>query len=162
MYFLGFPIFFSFFPPFSLYPSLPTPTHSTFANDDEVDSVNVPRLLLNQLRWLDRVVDPQEFVSQLFDMVQVTPRNIQHEVGVGVVVFVSGYLWVFCVCVCVCVCVVQYFCTKGFVNVCLCVCGEDVTLSKGVVAHNSFFCRCVRKRISVSFYFIIIIIIFVT
>jgi hypothetical protein len=42
--------------------------------------VSMTHLLLAQLRWLNNVVRPKELANKLFQIVDVTSRDTQHEV----------------------------------------------------------------------------------
>ncbi|NXJ98466.1 FACD2 protein, partial [Corythaixoides concolor] len=41
---------------------------------------NFPRLIVNQFKWLDRLVDSQDLVKKLMQMVGVSPVPIQHDI----------------------------------------------------------------------------------
>uniref|UniRef100_A0A673IIT1 Fanconi anemia group D2 protein-like n=1 Tax=Sinocyclocheilus rhinocerous TaxID=307959 RepID=A0A673IIT1_9TELE len=42
--------------------------------------LNVPRLIINQLKWLDRIVDGKDLSSKLMQMVSVAPVEIQRDI----------------------------------------------------------------------------------
>uniref|UniRef100_A0A673HY13 Fanconi anemia group D2 protein-like n=1 Tax=Sinocyclocheilus rhinocerous TaxID=307959 RepID=A0A673HY13_9TELE len=44
------------------------------------DGLNVPRLIINQLKWLDRIVDGKDLSSKLMQMVSVAPVEIQRDI----------------------------------------------------------------------------------
>uniref|UniRef100_A0A8C6XN35 FA complementation group D2 n=1 Tax=Naja naja TaxID=35670 RepID=A0A8C6XN35_NAJNA len=44
------------------------------------DGLNLPRLIVNQLKWLDRIVDNKDLVSMIMQMVSVSPPSIQHDI----------------------------------------------------------------------------------
>ncbi|XP_025020945.1 Fanconi anemia group D2 protein, partial [Python bivittatus] len=44
------------------------------------DGLNLPRLIVNQLKWLDRIVDNKDLVSMIMQMVYVSPLSIQHDI----------------------------------------------------------------------------------
>ncbi|XP_070594967.1 Fanconi anemia group D2 protein isoform X2 [Erythrolamprus reginae] len=44
------------------------------------DGLNLPRLIVNQLKWLDRIVDNKDLVSMIMQMVYVSPPSIQHDI----------------------------------------------------------------------------------
>uniref|UniRef100_A0A8C5WYS2 FA complementation group D2 n=1 Tax=Laticauda laticaudata TaxID=8630 RepID=A0A8C5WYS2_LATLA len=44
------------------------------------DGLNLPRLIVNQLKWLDRIVDNKDLVSMIMQMVCVSPPSIQHDI----------------------------------------------------------------------------------
>ncbi|KAM7011534.1 Fanconi anemia group D2 protein [Passerculus sandwichensis] len=41
---------------------------------------NFPRLIINQFKWLDRLLDSQDLVRKLMQMVSVSPVPIQHDI----------------------------------------------------------------------------------
>ncbi|KFM11108.1 Fanconi anemia group D2 protein, partial [Aptenodytes forsteri] len=41
---------------------------------------NFPRLIINQFKWLDRLLDSQDLVKKLMEMVSVSPVPIQHDI----------------------------------------------------------------------------------
>jgi len=41
---------------------------------------NIPKLIMNQLRWMDNIVDPKELTESLFEMISITPIHIQKEI----------------------------------------------------------------------------------
>ncbi|XP_031976966.1 Fanconi anemia group D2 protein isoform X1 [Corvus moneduloides] len=41
---------------------------------------NFPRLIVNQFKWLDRLLDSQDLVKKLMQMVSVSPVPIQHDI----------------------------------------------------------------------------------
>ncbi|NXH71304.1 FACD2 protein, partial [Hydrobates tethys] len=41
---------------------------------------NFPRLIVNQFKWLDRLLDSQDLVGKLMQMVSVSPVPIQHDI----------------------------------------------------------------------------------
>ncbi|CAL8335444.1 unnamed protein product [Lota lota] len=42
--------------------------------------LNVPRVIINQLKWLDRVVDSKELAAKLMELVAVAPVEVQRDV----------------------------------------------------------------------------------
>uniref|UniRef100_A0A671QDB9 FA complementation group D2 n=1 Tax=Sinocyclocheilus anshuiensis TaxID=1608454 RepID=A0A671QDB9_9TELE len=44
------------------------------------DGLNVPHLIINQLKWLDRIVDGKDLSSKLMQMVSVAPVEIQRDI----------------------------------------------------------------------------------
>uniref|UniRef100_A0A8D0BLI9 FA complementation group D2 n=1 Tax=Salvator merianae TaxID=96440 RepID=A0A8D0BLI9_SALMN len=44
------------------------------------DGLNLPRLIINQLKWLDRIVDSKTLVSTIMQMTSVSPLPIQHDI----------------------------------------------------------------------------------
>ncbi|NWY62883.1 FACD2 protein, partial [Chionis minor] len=41
---------------------------------------NFPRLIVNQFKWLDRILDSQDLINKLMQMVSVSPVPIQHDI----------------------------------------------------------------------------------
>ncbi|XP_062441302.1 Fanconi anemia group D2 protein [Rhea pennata] len=41
---------------------------------------NFPRLIINQFKWLDRLIDSQDLVKKLMQMVSISPVPIQHDI----------------------------------------------------------------------------------
>ncbi|XP_057186897.1 Fanconi anemia group D2 protein isoform X2 [Triplophysa rosa] len=44
------------------------------------DGLNVPRLIINQLKWLDRIIDCKDLSSKLMEMVSVAPVELQRDI----------------------------------------------------------------------------------
>uniref|UniRef100_A0A670I1J1 FA complementation group D2 n=1 Tax=Podarcis muralis TaxID=64176 RepID=A0A670I1J1_PODMU len=44
------------------------------------DGLNLPRLIVNQLKWLDRIADSKDLVQKLMQMICVSPPPIQHDI----------------------------------------------------------------------------------
>uniref|UniRef100_A0A803TXF0 FA complementation group D2 n=1 Tax=Anolis carolinensis TaxID=28377 RepID=A0A803TXF0_ANOCA len=44
------------------------------------DGLNLPRLIVNQLKWLDRIVNSKELLSTIMQMICVSPLSIQHDI----------------------------------------------------------------------------------
>ncbi|KAI4901467.1 hypothetical protein NFI96_014945, partial [Prochilodus magdalenae] len=44
------------------------------------DGLNIPRVIINQLKWLDRVVDCKDLSSKLMQLVSVAPIEIQRDI----------------------------------------------------------------------------------
>lgn len=42
--------------------------------------LSIPRIIINQLKWLDRVVDPKDLASKLMEMVSVAPVEVQCDI----------------------------------------------------------------------------------
>ncbi|XP_029948588.1 Fanconi anemia group D2 protein isoform X2 [Salarias fasciatus] len=52
-----------------------------FMFDSAADGgLGVPRLIINQLKWLDRVVDTKDLASKLMELVSVAPVEVQHDI----------------------------------------------------------------------------------
>ncbi|KAM6980739.1 Fanconi anemia group D2 protein [Aplochiton taeniatus] len=52
-----------------------------FMFDSAADSgLNIPRVIVNQLKWLDRVVDSKELANKLMQLVSVAPVDIQRDI----------------------------------------------------------------------------------
>ncbi|KAM7335340.1 hypothetical protein ACRRTK_005817 [Alexandromys fortis] len=51
--------------------------------DEEVsesnDGINMSRLIINQLKWLDRIVDSKDLTTQMMQLISVAPVNLQHD-----------------------------------------------------------------------------------
>jgi len=48
--------------------------------NDGVDDFNIPRLILNQFRWLDFIVQSKELTEKMLEMVSITSLDIQREI----------------------------------------------------------------------------------
>ncbi|XP_012781366.2 Fanconi anemia group D2 protein isoform X2 [Ochotona princeps] len=44
------------------------------------DALSMPRLILSQLKWLDRIVDSKELTTRLMQLISVAPAGLQHDV----------------------------------------------------------------------------------
>ncbi|XP_041744118.2 Fanconi anemia group D2 protein isoform X2 [Coregonus clupeaformis] len=44
------------------------------------DGLNIPRVIVNQLKWLDRVIDSKELAGKLMQLVSVAPVEIQRDI----------------------------------------------------------------------------------
>ncbi|XP_022601376.1 Fanconi anemia group D2 protein isoform X2 [Seriola dumerili] len=42
--------------------------------------LSIPRIIINQLKWLDRVVDSKELASKLMELVSVAPVDVQRDI----------------------------------------------------------------------------------
>ncbi|XP_019942151.2 Fanconi anemia group D2 protein [Paralichthys olivaceus] len=42
--------------------------------------ISVPRIIINQLKWLDRVVDSKELAAKLMELVSVAPVDVQRDI----------------------------------------------------------------------------------
>ncbi|XP_036008013.1 Fanconi anemia group D2 protein [Fundulus heteroclitus] len=52
-----------------------------FMLDGTVDGgLNIPRMIINQLKWLDRVVDTKELAVKLMELVSVAPVEVQRDI----------------------------------------------------------------------------------
>ncbi|XP_005799947.3 Fanconi anemia group D2 protein [Xiphophorus maculatus] len=52
-----------------------------FMFDGTVDGgLNIPRMIINQLKWLDRVVDTKELAVKLMELVSVAPVEVQRDI----------------------------------------------------------------------------------
>ncbi|XP_040593348.1 Fanconi anemia group D2 protein isoform X3 [Mesocricetus auratus] len=49
-----------------------------FENESS-DGINMSRLIINQLKWLDRIVDSKDLTSQMMQLISVAPGNLQHD-----------------------------------------------------------------------------------
>lgn len=43
------------------------------------DGINMSRLIINQLKWLDRIVDSKDLTTQMLQLISVAPVNLQHD-----------------------------------------------------------------------------------
>ncbi|MEJ1279793.1 Fanconi anemia complementation group D2 [Cricetulus griseus] len=49
-----------------------------FENESN-DGINMSRLIINQLKWLDRIVDSKDLTAQMMQLISVAPLNLQHD-----------------------------------------------------------------------------------
>ncbi|KAL1789570.1 Fanconi anemia group D2 protein [Sigmodon hispidus] len=49
-----------------------------FENESS-DGINMSRLIINQLKWLDRIVDSKDLTTQMMQLISVAPVNLQHD-----------------------------------------------------------------------------------
>uniref|UniRef100_A0A669CVF3 FA complementation group D2 n=1 Tax=Oreochromis niloticus TaxID=8128 RepID=A0A669CVF3_ORENI len=47
---------------------------------DSDGGVSIPRIIINQLKWLDRVVDAKDLASKLMELVSVAPVEVQRDI----------------------------------------------------------------------------------
>ncbi|XP_053233340.1 Fanconi anemia group D2 protein isoform X3 [Podarcis raffonei] len=59
-----------------LFEKLPEFFHESVGSD----GLNLPRLIVNQLKWLDRIADSKDLVQKLMEMICVSPPPIQHDI----------------------------------------------------------------------------------
>ncbi|XP_067089997.1 Fanconi anemia group D2 protein [Osmerus mordax] len=45
-----------------------------------VDGLNIPRIIVNQLKWLDRVLDSNDLTAKLMQLVAVAPMEVQRDI----------------------------------------------------------------------------------
>ncbi|EQB76954.1 Fanconi anemia group D2 protein [Camelus ferus] len=43
------------------------------------DGINMPRLIINQLKWLDRVVDSKDLTTKIMQLISIAPLDLQHD-----------------------------------------------------------------------------------
>ncbi|XP_052030517.1 Fanconi anemia group D2 protein isoform X2 [Apodemus sylvaticus] len=43
------------------------------------DGISMPRLIINQLKWLDRIVDSKDLTAQMMQLISVAPVSLQHD-----------------------------------------------------------------------------------
>ncbi|XP_076796386.1 Fanconi anemia group D2 protein isoform X2 [Arvicanthis niloticus] len=43
------------------------------------DGISMPRLIISQLKWLDRIVDSKDLTAQMMQLISVAPVNLQHD-----------------------------------------------------------------------------------
>ncbi|XP_051874536.1 Fanconi anemia group D2 protein [Pristis pectinata] len=44
------------------------------------DGINMPRLIINQFKWLDRIIDSKDLTSKIMQLVSVAPLEIQRDI----------------------------------------------------------------------------------
>ncbi|XP_069792709.1 Fanconi anemia group D2 protein isoform X2 [Narcine bancroftii] len=44
------------------------------------DGINIPRLIINQFKWLDRIVDSKDLTSKVMQLISVAPLEIQRDI----------------------------------------------------------------------------------
>uniref|UniRef100_A0A2K6K3F0 FA complementation group D2 n=1 Tax=Rhinopithecus bieti TaxID=61621 RepID=A0A2K6K3F0_RHIBE len=44
------------------------------------DEINIPRLIVSQLKWLDRVVDGKDLTAKIMQLISIAPENLQHDI----------------------------------------------------------------------------------
>nr|XP_033781653.1 Fanconi anemia group D2 protein isoform X3 [Geotrypetes seraphini] len=44
------------------------------------DGINLPRLIINQFKWLDRIVDSKDLTSKIMQLLSIAPAEIQHDI----------------------------------------------------------------------------------
>lgn len=44
------------------------------------DGINLPRLIINQFKWLDRIVDSKDLTTKIMQLISVAPVEIQHDI----------------------------------------------------------------------------------
>uniref|UniRef100_A0A2I3TXL5 FA complementation group D2 n=1 Tax=Pan troglodytes TaxID=9598 RepID=A0A2I3TXL5_PANTR len=44
------------------------------------DEINIPRLIVSQLKWLDRVVDGKDLTTKIMQLISIAPENLQHDI----------------------------------------------------------------------------------
>uniref|UniRef100_A0ABM5FKM3 Fanconi anemia group D2 protein isoform X1 n=1 Tax=Pogona vitticeps TaxID=103695 RepID=A0ABM5FKM3_9SAUR len=59
-----------------LFEKLPEFFHESVGSD----GLNLPRLIISQLKWLDRIVDSKDLVLTIMQMICVSPPPIQHDI----------------------------------------------------------------------------------
>ncbi|ELK34358.1 Fanconi anemia group D2 protein [Myotis davidii] len=43
------------------------------------DGINMPRLIISQLKWLDRVVDGKDLTTKIMQLISIAPVHLQHD-----------------------------------------------------------------------------------
>ncbi|XP_045241693.2 Fanconi anemia group D2 protein isoform X6 [Macaca fascicularis] len=51
-----------------------------FFENKNSDEINVPRLIVSQLKWLDRVVDGKDLTAKIMQLISIAPENLQHDI----------------------------------------------------------------------------------
>ncbi|KAL8181380.1 UNVERIFIED_CONTAM: hypothetical protein K2H54_000016 [Gekko kuhli] len=59
-----------------LFEKLPEFFHESVGSD----GLSLPRLIINQLKWLDRIVDSKDLVLTVMQIICVSPLSIQHDI----------------------------------------------------------------------------------
>ncbi|XP_067908183.1 Fanconi anemia group D2 protein isoform X1 [Heterodontus francisci] len=44
------------------------------------DGINMPRLIINQFKWLDRIIDSKDLTSKIMQLISVAPLEIQRDI----------------------------------------------------------------------------------
>ncbi|XP_033066529.1 Fanconi anemia group D2 protein isoform X3 [Trachypithecus francoisi] len=51
-----------------------------FFENKTSDEINIPRLIVSQLKWLDRVVDGKDLTAKIMQLISIAPENLQHDI----------------------------------------------------------------------------------
>uniref|UniRef100_A0A2K6THY2 FA complementation group D2 n=1 Tax=Saimiri boliviensis boliviensis TaxID=39432 RepID=A0A2K6THY2_SAIBB len=51
-----------------------------FFDNKNSEEVNIPRLIVSQLKWLDRVVDGKDLTTKIMQLITVAPEYLQHDI----------------------------------------------------------------------------------
>nr|XP_012327323.1 Fanconi anemia group D2 protein isoform X3 [Aotus nancymaae] len=51
-----------------------------FFDNKNSDEINIPRLIVSQLKWLDRVVDGKDLTTKIMQLITVAPEYLQHDI----------------------------------------------------------------------------------
>ncbi|XP_063517795.1 Fanconi anemia group D2 protein isoform X2 [Pongo pygmaeus] len=51
-----------------------------FFENKNSDEINIPRLIVSQLKWLDRVVDGKDLTTKIMQLISIAPENLQHDI----------------------------------------------------------------------------------
>ncbi|XP_078207752.1 Fanconi anemia group D2 protein isoform X5 [Callithrix jacchus] len=51
-----------------------------FFDSKNSDEINIPRLIVSQLKWLDRVVDGKDLTTKIMQLITVAPEYLQHDI----------------------------------------------------------------------------------
>ncbi|XP_074054698.1 Fanconi anemia group D2 protein isoform X2 [Macrotis lagotis] len=43
------------------------------------DGLNMPRLIINQLKWLDRIIDGKDLTTKIMQLISIAPVTVQHD-----------------------------------------------------------------------------------
>ncbi|XP_043833662.1 Fanconi anemia group D2 protein [Dromiciops gliroides] len=43
------------------------------------DGLNMPRLIINQLKWLDRIIDGKDLTTKILQLISIAPLTLQHD-----------------------------------------------------------------------------------
>ncbi|XP_026303414.1 Fanconi anemia group D2 protein [Piliocolobus tephrosceles] len=51
-----------------------------FFENKTSDEINIPRLIVSQLKWLDRIVDGKDLTAKIMQLISIAPENLQHDI----------------------------------------------------------------------------------
>ncbi|XP_036594062.1 Fanconi anemia group D2 protein [Trichosurus vulpecula] len=58
-----------------LFEKLPEFLYESINND----GLNMPRLIINQLKWLDRIIDGKDLTTKIMQLISIAPVTLQHD-----------------------------------------------------------------------------------
>lgn len=50
-----------------------------FFESNSSDGISMPQLIINQLKWLDRVVDGKDLTTKIMQLINIAPEQLQHD-----------------------------------------------------------------------------------